>query len=332
MKKFDVVAFGEILIDFTFAGVNGDGKNLYEENTGGAPANCVGAVCKLGGSGAFIGMTGNDVFGKNIRRDLQKINVDVDSMKCCPFQHTTLAFVSLNESGERSFSFCRNPGADTQISFEDVDRNYLDNARILHVGSLSLTQEPAKTTTLKMIDHVKKSGGLISYDPNWRESLWSDRELAIKEMKSLIPFADIVKVSDEELKILYGDVSLEEGAELIASQGARLVSITMGAKGVFYRYSGAGGIVFGTMTPPNVNVVDTTGAGDSFNGGLLYWLTRRENILDLNESQLKDAMAFASAVSSLCVTKRGGLPALPSLDEVLNIMKTSLPIRSRLLM
>lgn len=119
MKKYDVVAFGEILIDFTAAGTNADGRNLYEENTGGAPANCVGAVCKLGGKGAFIGMTGKDSFGEDIRSDLKKINVDVGAMRYCASQHTTLAFVSLNENGERSFSFCRNPGADTQISFDD---------------------------------------------------------------------------------------------------------------------------------------------------------------------------------------------------------------------
>lgn len=316
MKKFDVVAFGEILIDFTFAGRNSDGKNLFEENTGGAPGNCVGAVCKLGGKGAFIGMTGEDSFGQNIRRDLEKINVDVGGMKTCSSQHTTLAFVSLNEKGERSFSFCRNPGADTQISFEDVDKSYLDQARILHVGSLSLTQEPAKSTTLKMIEYVKKSGGLVSYDPNWRANLWSDKERALDELRSIFPHADIVKVSDEELKLLFGDVTYEEGAAKITALGAKLVSVTLGSEGVYYRYENDGKIFEGREKSPKVNAVDTTGAGDSFGGGLLYRLTRKENPLELTHEELKESMKFACGVAALCVTKRGGLPALPVLSEV----------------
>ncbi len=316
MKKFDVVAFGEILIDFTFAGKNSDGKNLFEENTGGAPGNCVGAVCKLGGSGAFIGMTGEDSFGRNIRRDLEKINVDVGGMKTCCSQHTTLAFVSLNEKGERSFSFCRNPGADTQISFDDVDRSYLDQARILHVGSLSLTQEPAKSTTIRMIEYVRKSGGLVSYDPNWRANLWPDREKALDELRSIFPYADIVKVSDEELRLLFGDVSCEEGAEKITALGAKLVSVTLGSEGVYYRYENGGTVFDGRVGSPKVDAVDTTGAGDSFGGGLLYRLTRKENPLDFTHEELRESMEFACAVAARCVTKRGGLPALPVLSEV----------------
>lgn len=321
MKKYDVVAFGEILIDFICDGKNEEGKNVYAENTGGAPANCVGAVCKLGGSGAFIGMTGKDSFGENIRSDLQKINVDTKAMRYCTSQHTTLAFVSLTEKGERSFSFCRNPGADTQITFDDIDKTYLENARILHVGSLSLTQEPAKTTTLQIISSVKKAGGIISYDPNWRESLWAGKENALDELKSILPMADIVKVSDEELKLLFGNVSYKEGAEIICNTGAKLVSITLGSKGVYYRYSNNGDVFEGTVECPEVKVVDTTGAGDSFNGGLLYRLTRKEDILNLTKAELEEDLKFANAVASLCVTRHGGLPALPVYEEVEKLLK-----------
>lgn len=323
MKKYDVVAFGEILIDFTFAGKNTDGKNVYEENTGGAPANCVGALSKLGGNGAFIGMTGNDSFGRDVRQSLKEINVDIDAMRICENQHTTLAFVSLDEKGERTFSFCRNPGADTQISYSDIDESYLENAKILHIGSLSLTEEPAKSTTFKMIEKVKKSGGLISYDPNWRANLWKGRNDALDLLKSIFPLADIVKVSDEELNLLFGNVSYEDGAKKIIEMGAKLVLVTLGSKGVFYSFKNHKNQekeFSGIVGTPKVEVVDTTGAGDSFTGGLLYELTRNENIFDLTKEELEKKLWFANCVASLCVTKRGGLPALPTIEEVRGIL------------
>lgn len=316
MKKFDVVAFGEILIDFTFAGKNSEGKNVYEENTGGAPANCVGALCKLGGKGAFIGMTGNDSFGQDVRKSLKDINVDIEGMRYCSSQHTTLAFVSLNEKGERSFSFCRNPGADTQITYEDIDESYLKDTKILHIGSLSLTDEPSKTTTLKMIEKVRQEGGLISYDPNWRANLWNGRSDAIDELKSILPFANIVKVSDEELKLLYGNVSNEEGARAISSLGPNLVLVTLGSEGVYYYYNKNGNSFSGIIRTPEIVCVDTTGAGDSFNGGLLYGITRREKLLDITKEELEHDLWIANCVAALCVTKRGGLPALPTKSDV----------------
>ncbi|MBQ9280747.1 MAG: carbohydrate kinase [Treponema sp.] len=318
MKKYDVVALGEILIDFTFAGTNADGKKLYEENAGGAPANCVSAVAKLGGRGAFIGMTGRDSFGEDVRRVLEKISVDTSGMRYCESQHTTLAFVSLDAQGERHFSFCRNPGADTQIRPEDLDRQMLENSRILHVGSLSLTDEPAKSATLKAIEITKKTGGLVSYDPNYRANLWKERTDAIEVMKSIFPLADTVKVSDEELALLFGEnISAEEGGNKILDLGASLAMITLGAKGVFYAAKIPDGKrISGTIPVRKVDVVDTTGAGDSFTGGILYRLTRRENPLDFTKEELEADLKFANTVASICVTRRGAIPALPSLSEV----------------
>ena len=318
MKKYDVVALGEILIDFTFAGTNSDGKKLYEENPGGAPANCVSAVSKLGGKGAFIGMTGRDSFGEDVRRVLEEINVDTSGMRCSESQHTTLAFVSLDPNGERHFSFCRNPGADTQIGPEDLDRSMLENARFLHIGSLSLTDEPAKSATLAAIEITKKAGGLISYDPNWRANLWKGRSDAIDLMKSLFPLADTVKVSDEELALLFGkDISAEEGGKKILSLGPSLAMITLGAKGVYYAARTLdGSVISGTVGCKDVKVVDTTGAGDSFTGGMLYRLTRRENPLAFTKENLEADLNFANTVASICVTRRGAIPALPTLEEV----------------
>ena len=318
MKKYDVVALGEILIDFTFAGTNADGKKLYEENAGGAPANCVSAVAKLGGRGAFIGMTGRDSFGEDVRRVLEKISVDTSGMRYCESQHTTLAFVSLDAQGERHFSFCRNPGADTQLAPKDLDEEMLKNARILHVGSLSLTDEPAKSATLKAIEIAKKTGGLVSYDPNYRANLWKERTDAIEVMKSIFPLADTVKVSDEELALLFGEnISAEEGGNKILDMGASLAMITLGAKGVFYAAKVPDGKrISGTIPVRKVDVVDTTGAGDSFTGGILYRLTRRENPLDFTKEELEADLKFANTVASICVTRRGAIPALPSLSEV----------------
>ncbi|MCR5763824.1 MAG: carbohydrate kinase [Treponema sp.] len=313
MKKYDVVALGEILIDFTYSGTNADGKKLYEENPGGAPANCVSAVVKLGGKGAFIGMTGHDSFGEDIRAVLNELNVDTSGMRYSDTQHTTLAFVSLAPNGERTFSFCRNPGADTQIKPEDLDTAMLEQARILHIGSLSLTDEPAKSTTMAAIETVRKAGGLISYDPNYRANLWHGRQDAIPLMKSIFPMADSVKVSDEELALLFGkDISYEEGAKEILSLGPSLVMITLGSKGVYYAAKQG---FCGELGVPKVKVADTTGAGDSFNGGLLYRLTRRENPLDFTKEEIEKDISFANAVASLCVTKRGAIPALPTLAE-----------------
>ena len=320
MKKYDVVALGEILIDFTFAGTNADGKNVYEENAGGAPANCVSAVAKLGGKGAFIGMTGYDSFGEDVRRVLEKINVDTSGMRRTESQHTTLAFVSLDENGERHFSFCRNPGADTQLSVKDLDSPMLENARILHIGSLSLTDEPAKSATLGAIDIVKRSGGLISYDPNYRAALWHGRSDAIPLMKSIFPLADSVKVSDEELSLLFGsETSVEDGAKKILDMGATLSMVTLGAKGVHYAACMENGsVISGTVGCQSVKVVDTTGAGDSFTGGMLYRLTRRENPLLFTQEELESDLRFANTVASICVTRRGAIPALPTLSEVEN--------------
>lgn len=318
MKKYDVVALGEILIDFTFAGTNSDGKKLYEENPGGAPANCVSAVAKLGGKGAFIGMTGRDSFGEDVRRVLEGLKVDTSGMRYTDSQHTTLAFVSLDPNGERHFSFCRNPGADTQIRPEDLDEEILKNARIFHIGSLSLTDEPAKTATLTAIEIVKKAGGLISYDPNYRANLWHGRSDAIPLMKSIFPFADTVKVSDEELALLFGkETGVEDGGNKILDLGARLAMITLGAKGVYYAAKLPDkSRISGTIGCADVKVVDTTGAGDSFTGGMLYRLTRRENPLAFTKAELESDLQFANTVASICVTRRGAIPALPTLEEV----------------
>lgn len=324
-KKFDVTALGEILIDFTFAGKNSDGKNLYEENPGGAPANCVAALSKLGGKGAFIGMTGEDSFGSDLRAVLEGLNVDTSGMCRTNTQHTPLAFVSLDQKGERHFSFCRNPGADTQLSVDDLNRDVLESTAILHIGSLSLTTEPSKSATQAAVNLVKKADGFISYDPNYRESLWGGRADGISLIKSMIPLTDILKISEEELFLLYSNYDGENPHEKIAREilscGPKLVLITLGSKGVFYAFKNlAGEVDCGRVESRKVSVVDTTGAGDSFNGGLLYRLTRRKNPFSFSRQELEEDLTFANTVAALCVSKRGAIPALPTLAEVKSLL------------
>lgn len=321
-KKYDVTALGEVLIDFTAAGKSADGKNVYEENPGGAPANCAAAVAKLGGSASFIGMTGEDSFGSDIRRALEEINVDTSGMRTTKNQHTTLAFVSLDESGERHFSFCRNPGADTQLSAADLDTGILNSTRFLQVGSLTLTDEPSASAQKEAVRIVKEAGGFVSYDPNYREKLWGGRSDAFDKMKSMFPFADMVKVSDEELSLLFGSgIPYADGAAKIHEGGARLVLVTLGSKGVYYSAKNGGACFDGIIGVPRVKVADTTGAGDSFTGGLLFALTRREHPFEFDKEILERDINFANSVASICVTRRGAIPALPALEEVKDFMR-----------
>ena len=316
MKTFDVTALGEILIDFTPAGISPAGQILYERNPGGAPANVAAAVARLGGRSAFIGKTGNDVFGRFLRETLDAHGIETRGLQTAEGHPTTLAFVTLTPDGERDFSFYRNPAADTQITPGELDGPLLQGSRFLHVGSLSLTHEPARAATLSAIERVKAAGGCISYDPNWRALLWESRETGIRAMKSLLPAADVVKVSDEELALLFGSEDCSLGAARILAEGARLVLVTLGAKGVFYKTPTLEGRVEG----PAVQAVDTTGAGDAFVGGLLYRLSRAPADADplaRTQGELEQDLRFANAVASLCVRKRGAIPAMPALQEVL---------------
>ena len=319
MAKYDVTALGEVLIDFTPAGLSPAGTPLYEANPGGGTANTAAAAGKLGAKAAFIGKTGSDRFGAQIAASLKACNVYTGAMRVSTDQHTTLAFVSLTPEGEREFSFCRNPGADTQLSAAELDADVLKNTAFLHVGSLSLTTEPSRTATFTAVDMVKNAGGFISVDPNWRRVLWPDEKTGIAGMKSIIPFADVLKISDAELFLLAGkempqspvldDYSKHSGRYL--DNGTTLVLVTLGAKGVYYRTKSGDGIV----PCRDVRVVDTTGAGDSFIGAVLYRLTRTAYPLAFMQGELEGHLAFANAAASLCTTKRGGIPALPTLDE-----------------
>ncbi|MBM7023768.1 carbohydrate kinase [Treponema sp. Marseille-Q4523] len=311
MKRFDVTALGEILIDFTPAGKSKNGRTLFEENPGGAPANAAAAAAKLGARAAFIGKTGDDQFGRDAKAALENCGVYTGAMKTDK-RHTTLAFVTLAHSGERAFSFARSDGADINLSADDIDEKLINESTFLHIGSLSCTDEPSLSATRKAIGAAKNGGIFISYDPNWREPLWRDKEEGIETMRSLFKYADFVKIADNELALMYGE-NTPIAAREILDEGAKLVCVTLGKDGVFYKTQGYEGIV--SIPQYNIEVRDTTGAGDAFTGALLYRLTRRENPFSFTEDELKCDLHFANAAATLCVSRYGAIPALASLSE-----------------
>ena len=308
----DITSVGEILIDLTQSGRNEQGIPRFDANPGGAPANLAVAAARLGASTAFIGKVGNDSYGTFLRTTLEDNHVDVTGMVTDPVQHTTLAVVALDKTGERTFSFYRDPSADVNLSVEDISVEQLKNTRFLHFGSVSLTAEPARSATLYAAKTAKAHGATVSYDPNYRPSLWPDEATAVQRMLEPLSMVDVLKVSDEELPLLTGTQDLELGAELLSKQGIRLVLVTLGPNGAYYRFDGKCGHV------PGVRCVvgDTNGAGDTFFGATLAQLAQSGGLENLTEERLQEIVACANKAASITTSRHGAIPAMPSYQEV----------------
>lgn len=310
---FDVTALGEVLIDFTPCGKSEAGMNLFEQNPGGAPANVLAALCNLGFKTAFIGKVGDDMHGALLKDTLDKAGIDTEGLIVDDTVFTTLAFVSLKD-GERTFSFARKPGADTQLRPEEVKEEIVKNTRIFHCGSLSLTDEPARSATFHAIKMAKESGAFISYDPNYRAPLWNSVEEAKAQMRSVIPYADIMKISDEETALLTDYSDPKEVAQALIDQGVKCVVVTLGKDGALMKTAQIEIVEKGKER----KVVDTTGAGDSFWGGILSRFAKDgTNPAEITEEKAREYVRFANAVAGLCVEKRGAIPAMPTLEQVL---------------
>lgn len=310
---YDITVFGEILIDFTAQEENEDGQMLFARNPGGAPANVAVAANRLGARTAFLGKAGKDMHGEFLRSVLEGEQVETRGLLLDGKYFTTLAFVDIDESGERTFSFARKPGADTEIQKEELDVTILDCTGIFHIGSLSLTHQPARDTTFYAVKRAKNKGSIISYDPNYRASLWENEETAKQYMRSMIPYVDIIKISDEETELLTGFQEVQDAAKELYRQGIKIVAITLGGEGA-YVYCREGGRRISGFTS---RVVDTNGAGDSFWGGFLYKISRLEKPWEeLGLDELEEIARFGNAVASLCVEKRGAIPAMPGLPQV----------------
>lgn len=304
----DVVALGELLIDFAMVGADGDGYPTMAAHPGGAPANFLAALTRYGYKTALLGKVGDDAFGKMLLKTLQNAGIETKGMAVDPAFFTTLAFVTFDKTGDRSFSFARKPGADTQLKFEELDLSLIDEARVFHFGTLSLTDEPAKTATQKAVAYAKSKGKMITYDPNLRKPLWADLEECKRQLLWGLHQADVVKISDEEVEFLFG-CSPEEGAEkLLKEYGVSLAMVTLGPKGAYLKNKTASCLV----TCPKVVPVDTTGAGDIFGGSAVSRLLELGVAPEeLNEEQLRFVGAFASTAASLSTERSGGIPSIP---------------------
>lgn len=306
---YDVVSVGEYLIDFTPNGRGAMGNPSYEMNPGGAPANCLASCSRLGGKTAMIAGIGNDMFGRFLRKKLEEQGIDDRGLQTKESANTTLVYVSLTENGEREFAFVRNPGADTMITADPISEELTDKTKVFHFGSLSLTDEPARETTIELVKKAKSKGKTISFDPNYREVLWQTKEEAVTQILKGLELADSVKMSEEELELITGipGEEAEKGIRRLLKGGAKRVYITMGSKGAWYGSEEE--IGFEKAFP--VQAVDTTGCGDAFTGAILYMDTCRP------ELPMREKVRFANAVGALCALKYGGMTAMPSMEEVI---------------
>lgn len=311
---FDVTALGELLIDFTPAGKSNQGNVLFEQNPGGAPANVLATLAKLGKKTSFIGKVGTDSFGTFLCQSLQDAGIETTGLKMTSEVSTTLAFVHLNNEGDRSFSFVRQPGADMMLTVQDITEALVCNSRIFHFGSISMTHESCAQATAIAVSLAKEAGALISFDPNLRIPLWENLDRAREMIRWGLMHADIVKISEEELTFITGEKDLAIGSKQIAEKyGNSIILVTLGERGCFVHSRDKQATVPGYQ----VKTMDTTGAGDAFLGGFIYQVLERDNqIENMSMVDLYSMVRFANAVGALVTTRKGAIPSMPSIAEI----------------
>ena len=312
----DILTIGEMLIDLTQTGVSDAGIPVYTAFPGGAPANVAVAAAKLGAKTAFIGKVGNDAFGRLLVDTVKSNGVNADGMIVSDQANTTLAVVSLQENGERSFAFYRKGFADTQLNEAEISADLLSSTHFLHFGSVSMTEEPSRTATFNSALRAKNMGATITYDPNYRASLWDSFDDALYQMRMPLGIVDILKISDEELPLLTGTDDPEAGTKQLWEQyGIGLILLTLGAKGAYYRFGDCTGLCEGVK----VKVADTNGAGDTFFGAFLSGMARlgKYKPSELTEDEIRELVAFSNKAASITTSRSGAIPAMPTLDEVI---------------
>ena len=313
----DVVALGELLIDFASRSADANGYPTMQALPGGAPANFLAALTKYGNSTAFLGKVGDDTFGHLLVGTVKEAGIETRGIVIDPAVFTTLAFVTFDDAGDRSFSFARKPGADTRLSWEEVDKSLIDEAKVFHFGTLSLTDDPVRTTTQRCVAYAKEQGKLITCDPNLRKPLWRSEEEAKEQILWSLQQADVIKISDDEVDFLWS-CTPEEGADkLLKEFGVSLAMVTLGPKGCLLKTKNA----VCQVTSPKVNPVDTTGAGDIFGGSAVYRLLElNKPIEELTAEDLRFIGAYASTAASLSTEAPGGIPSIPEMNTVLAAM------------
>ncbi len=318
-KIFDVTALGELLIDFTENGLSEQGNPLLEANPGGAPCNVLAMLTKLGKKTTFIGKVGKDQFGAQLKNGLEEAGIDTQNLIMDDEVHTTLAFVHTFEDGDRDFSFYRNPGADMMLKKEEVPMDVIAASRIFHFGTLSSTHPGVREATRSALDHAKKNGLLISFDPNLREPLWDSLEDARREISYGLGFCDILKISDNEMEFMTGTTDYTAGVKkLQESYSIPLILVTLGKDGsrAYYKDQMVEAAPF-----LQDNTIETTGAGDTFCASILNYVLEH-GLENLNSEQLTEMLTFANAAASLITTRKGALRVMPTKEEVQDFIQS----------
>ena len=316
-KKYDVIALGALLIDFTMNGQSEQGNNMFEACPGGAPCNVLALLNKMGKKTAFIGKVGKDQFGALLRDTITEAGIDASNLMVDENVNTTLAFVHTFPDGDREFSFYRNPGADMMLTADEVNPEVVKDTKVFHFGTLSMTHEGVREATKKAVETAKANGCLVSFDPNLRPPLWSSLDLAIEQMEYGFGKCDILKISDNEIQFVSGKEDYDEGiAYLQETYNIPLILLTMGKDGSRAYYKGM------RVERPgfSVKAIETTGAGDTFCGSSLNYLVDHD-FENLTEEQLGEMLTFANAAAALVTTKKGAIKAMPVKEEVLELIQ-----------
>lgn len=316
-KKYDVIALGELLIDFTMNGQSEQGNNMFEACPGGAPCNVLALLNKMGKKTAFIGKVGKDQFGALLRDTITEAGIDASNLMVDENVNTTLAFVHTFPDGDREFSFYRNPGADMMLTADEVNPEVVKDTKVFHFGTLSMTHEGVREATKKAVETAKANGCLVSFDPNLRPPLWSSLDFAKEQMEYGFGKCDILKISDNEIQFVSGKEDYDEGiAYLQETYNIPLILLTMGKDGSRAYYKGM------RVERPgfSVKAIETTGAGDTFCGSSLNYLVDHD-FENLTEEQLGEMLTFANAAAALVTTKKGAIKAMPVKEEVLELIQ-----------
>ena len=316
-KKYDVIALGELLIDFTMNGQSEQGNNMFEACPGGAPCNVLALLNKMGKKTAFIGKVGKDQFGTLLRETITEAGIDASNLVVDENVNTTLAFVHTFPDGDREFSFYRNPGADMMLTADEVNPEVVKDTKVFHFGTLSMTHDGVREATKKAVETAKENGCLVSFDPNLRPPLWSSLDLAKEQMEYGFGKCDILKISDNEIQFVSGKEDYDEGiAYLQEKYNIPLILLTMGKDGSRAYYKGM------RVERPgfSVKAIETTGAGDTFCGSSLNYLVDHD-FDNLTEEQLGEMLTFANAAAALVTTKKGAIKAMPVKEEVLELIR-----------
>lgn len=313
MKRYDVVALGELLIDFTQNGLSGHGNALFEANPGGAPCNVLAMLNKLGKKTAFIGKVGKDSFGLMLKSTLENLGIGTENLLLDETVHTTLALVHTLADGDRDFSFYRNPGADMMLKAEEVNEKLIASAKIFHFGTLSMTHPGVREATKKALKAAKEAGCLISFDPNLREPLWDSLETAKEQVLYGLKFCDILKISDNEIQWLTGEEDFTAGVEKIRQiREIPLILVSMGRNGSRAYY---GETMVEAAPFLREDTVETTGAGDTFCANVLNFVLEH-GLEDLTKQQLGEMLTWANAAASIITTRKGALKVMPTREEI----------------